>query len=104
MRTYTLDEVQDKLIGKIGTPERDKFEYELQLDLIGEAIRQTRKERNLTQEELGKLIGVQKAQISRLESNTSNATIDTLMKVFSALQAKVKLQIELPNANISIGR
>jgi len=35
MKTYTLDEVQDTLIGKIGTPERDLFEYELQLDLIG---------------------------------------------------------------------
>jgi DNA-binding XRE family transcriptional regulator len=101
MKTYTLDEVQDKLIGKIGTPNRDKFEYELQMDLIGKAIKQTRQERQLTQEELGKLIGVQKAQISRLESNASNATIDTLMKVFGALKAKVKLQIELPHANIS---
>ncbi|HEY9342993.1 MAG TPA: helix-turn-helix transcriptional regulator [Hanamia sp.] len=102
MKTYTLDEVQDKLIGKIGTPNRDKFEYELQMDLIGKAIKQTRQERQLTQEELGKLIGVQKAQISRLESNASNATIDTLMKVFGALKAKVKLQVELPHANISV--
>lgn len=104
MKTFTLDEVQDKLIGKVGTPERDIFEYELQMDLIGKAIKETRKERNLTQEQLGKLIGVQKAQISRLESNASNATIDTLMKVFSALKANVKLQVELPNLNISIGK
>ena len=104
MKTYTLDQVQDKLIGKVGTPERDIFEYELQMDLVGKAIRQTRKERHLTQEELGKLIGVQKAQISRLESNANNATIETLMRVFSALQAKVKLQVELPNLNISIGQ
>lgn len=104
MKTYTLDQVQDKLIGKIGTADRDKFEYELQMDLIGKAIKQTRKERHLTQEELGKLIGVQKAQISRLESNASNATIDTLMRVFSALKAKVKLQVELPNLNVSVGQ
>ncbi|SDH41654.1 Helix-turn-helix [Dyadobacter soli] len=103
MKAYTLDEVQDKLIGKIGTPERDIFEYELQMDLIGKAIKETRKERNLTQEELGKLIGVQKAQISRLESNASNATMDTLLRVFTALKAKVKLQVELPNLNIIIG-
>jgi hypothetical protein len=45
MKTYTLEEVQDSLIGKKGTPERDKFEYELQMDLIGEAIKQTRKVR-----------------------------------------------------------
>ena len=104
MKAYTLDQVQDKLIGKIGTPRRDIFEYELQMDLIGKAIKQTRQERNLTQEELGKLIGVQKAQISRLENNASNVTMDTLIKVFTALKANIKLQVELPNLNISIGQ
>ena len=103
MKTYTFDEVKDELIGKNGTPERDRFEYELQLDLIGKAIRQTRQERNLTQEELGKLIGVQKAQISRLENKTSNVTMDTLLRVFTALKAKIKLQVELPNYNVSLG-
>ncbi len=104
MKAYTLDQVQDKLIGKIGTPRRDIFEYELQMDLIGKAIKQTRQERHLTQEELGKLIGVQKAQISRLENNASNVTMDTLIKVFTALKAKIKLQVELPNLNISVGK
>ena len=103
MKVYTLDQVQDKLIGKIGTPKRDVFEYELQMDLIGKAIKQTRQERKLTQEELGKLIGVQKAQISRLENNASNVTLETLIKVFSALNAKIKFQVELPNLNIIVG-
>jgi len=104
MKTHTLEEVQDRLIGKIGTPERDRFEYELQMELIGHAIKQTRKERNLTQEDLGNLIGVRKAQISRIESNASNVTIDTLIRVFKALQAKVKLQVELPHFNIDLGQ
>jgi len=104
MKVYTLDEVQDKLIGKIGTPERDFFEYELQVDLIGKAIKQTRQERNLTQEELGKLIGVQKAQISRLENKTSNVTMDTLLRVFTALKAKIRLQVELSGVNVSLGQ
>jgi DNA-binding XRE family transcriptional regulator len=104
MKTYTLDQVQDELIEKIGTAERDLFEYELQMDLIGKAIKQTRQERNLTQEDLGKLIGVQKAQISRLENNASNVTMDTLLRVFTALKAKVKLQVELSNLNISVGQ
>jgi DNA-binding XRE family transcriptional regulator len=95
MKTHTLDEVTDKLVGKIGTKNRDKFEYDLQMDLIGNAIKQTRKERNLTQEDLGKLIGVQKAQISKLENNAGNVTLETLIKVFAALKAKVKFQIEL---------
>jgi DNA-binding XRE family transcriptional regulator len=96
MKTYTLNQVQDKLIGKVGTPARDKFEYDLQIEHIGNAIKQTRKERKLTQEELGRLIGVQKSQISRLESNPGNVTIDTLIRIFNALQARIKLQVELP--------
>ncbi|HBZ67365.1 MAG TPA: transcriptional regulator [Bacteroidales bacterium] len=104
MKTHTLDEVQDILIGKIGTQNRDRFEYELQMDKIGQAIKQTRQERKLTQEELGKLIGVQKAQISRIENNASNVTMETLMRVFEALQAKVLLQVELPHFKISLGQ
>lgn len=104
MKTYTFDEVKNELIGKVGTPERDIFEYELQMDLIGKAIKQTRKERHMTQEDLGKLIGVQKAQISRLENNASNVTMDTLLRVFAALKAKVKLHVELQNLNLSIGQ
>ena len=103
MKTYTLDQVKDELIGKVGTSERDLFEYELQLDLIGKAIKQTRKETNLTQEQLGKLIGVQKAQISRLENNVGNVTMDTLLRVFTALKAKVKFQVELSNTHFSVG-
>ncbi|WP_031527863.1 helix-turn-helix domain-containing protein [Dyadobacter crusticola] len=102
MRTFTLDEVQDELIGKIGTPARDRFEYNLQIDLVGKAIRDTRLERQLTQEELGKLVGVQKAQISKLENNAANMTLDTLIRVFTALKAKVQLHIELPNVSINI--
>lgn len=104
MKTYTLDVVTDKIIGKKGTPNRDRFEYELQMDLIGKAIKESRQERKLTQEQLGELVGVQKAQISRLENNASNVTIDTLMKVFTALKAKVKLQVELTNAKFNVAR
>ncbi len=104
MKKYTLDQVQDQLIGKLGSKERDLFEYELQMDLIGKAIKQTRQERKLTQEELGKIIGVQKAQISRLENNPSNVTIDTLLRVFKALKAKVKFQVELSDLSINLSK
>jgi DNA-binding XRE family transcriptional regulator len=103
MKKYTLNDVQDKLIGEVGTPNRGRFEYELQMDLIGKAIKETRRERHLTQEELGNLIGVQKSQISKLETNAGNVTIDTLLRVFKALKAKVKFQVELPGINIEVG-
>lgn len=62
LKTYTLDEMLDKHIGELGTENRDAFENELRIDLLGYAIKQARKERNLTQEQLGDLVGVQKAQ------------------------------------------
>ena len=103
IKTHSLDEITDEFIGKKGTPDRDKFEFELKMDLIGEMIRETRKEMNLTQEQLGKLVGVQKAQISKIENNTKDVRFSTIMKVFEALKAKVKLTIEFDkNRDLSI--
>ncbi|MBS7253074.1 helix-turn-helix domain-containing protein [Flavobacterium branchiicola] len=104
MKKYTLNEVTDEIVGKLGTPNRDRFEYDLQMDLIGSAIKETRKERRLTQEELGRLVGVQKAQISKLENNAGNISLETLIKIFTALKAKVKFQIELTDLNISLDK
>ena len=81
LRIYTLDEAKDTHLGKVGTDKRDKYEYELRLDLLGEMIKQARKERHLTQSQLGALIGVQKSQISRIESNAKNVTIETILRI-----------------------
>ncbi len=102
MKTTSLDTLIDKHIGKIGTPKRDKFEYELKLDLIGEAIRRARKERKLTQEQLGKLVGVKKAQISKIENNLTDARFETILKVFRALNAKIHFNIELENQDLEL--
>lgn len=102
LKTYTLEEMTDKHIGKIGTPKRDAFENELRLDLLGEAIRDARKKRNLTQQQLGEIVGVQKAQISKIENSMKDARLDTILKVFDALDAKVFFNIELLNHNVSI--
>ena len=93
-KVYTLDEMLDKHIGELGTTERNSFEAELRLDLIGEMIKRTRKDQNLTQEELGVLIGVKKSQISKIEKSGKNVTIDTLIRVFDALKAQVKIKVE----------
>ncbi|MBU6325765.1 MAG: helix-turn-helix domain-containing protein [Bacteroidetes bacterium] len=70
--------------------------------ITGKAIRQTRKKQNLTQEELGRMVGVQKAQISRLENSAGNVTIDTLIRVFRALEARVMFRIELNELRIGV--
>lgn len=102
LKTYTLEQAKDKYIGEIGTEKRDKYEYELRLDLLGEMIKQTRKERHLTQSELGELISVQKSQISRIERNAKNVTIETILKVFKALKARVNFNVELLDGEFKI--
>jgi DNA-binding XRE family transcriptional regulator len=94
MKTITLSELKDKTLGKVGTPKRDKYEQELRVEILAEQIKQLRMERNLTQAQLGELVGVQRAQISKMENNTGNVTISTLMKIFGALKAKVTFEIE----------
>lgn len=95
VKAQTLAEMKDKYIGKVGSKERDSYEYELRMDVLGKMIKAARQERNLTQEELGKLVGVQKAQISKLESSANSATIDTILKVFKALKAEIHFNVKL---------
>jgi HTH-type transcriptional regulator/antitoxin HipB len=94
-KTVSLETMIDKHIGKPGTSKRDAFENELRLDLLGQAIKHARQERNLTQGQLGELVGVQKAQISKIENSVKNARFETIIKVFEALGAKVNFNIEM---------
>lgn len=88
MKLTTIEELRDKRLGTVGTPERDRFEEDLQAEInayfIGEAIRKARQAQNLTQEQLGERIGVQKSQISKFERGKS-ITLTSLTRVFKAL-------------------
>ena len=95
IKSFTLSEMKDKYIGKTGTKNREEYEYELRMDVLGRMIKTARQERKLTQEQLGRLIGVQKSQISKLESSTNSATIDTILKVFQALNADIHFNVTL---------
>lgn len=102
MKMMTLEELKDRDIGKVGTSERDKYEFDLKMEVLGDMIKSVRKERRLTQEQLGKLVGVQKSQISKLERNTKNVTIETILKVFNALKANVKFTVQVDRSDLNI--
>lgn len=102
VKTYSLSEMKDKYIGKVGTKAREEFEYELRMDVLGKMIKAARQERNLTQEELGRLVGVQKAQISKLESSANSATIDTVIRVFRALKAEINFNVKMEDNFIKL--
>jgi HTH-type transcriptional regulator/antitoxin HipB len=100
-KTVSIDTMIDKHIGQRGTERREAFESELRIDLLGQAIKQARQERNLTQEQLGELVGVQKAQISKIENSVKNARFETILKVFDALGAKVNFNVELNDKKLA---
>jgi len=103
IKTYSLEELTDKYIGNKGTTKREQFEFDLKLDILGEMIKRARKEQHLTQEQLGQLIGVQKAQISKIETNAKDVRFSTVLRVFEALKAKVKMSIEFdPSSHLDI--
>jgi HTH-type transcriptional regulator/antitoxin HipB len=102
LKSYSLNEMKDKYIGKVGTKKRDQYEYELNMDILGKMIKAARLERKLTQEQLGSLIGVQKAQISKLESSANSATIDTIIKVFKALKAEIHFNVTVKDQFLSV--
>ena len=94
MEYTSLEELEDKYVGKIGTPRRDAYEESLQEEIhayhIGEAIKQARLRQSLTQEELGARMGVQRAQISKIESGR-NLTFGTIARAFKALGIPAEL-------------
>jgi ribosome-binding protein aMBF1 (putative translation factor) len=97
MKLYSFEELLEEDYGKVGTPERDAFEHSVdeavQAYRVGEAIKQAREAQNLTQAELGEKMGVQRSQVSRLESGKS-ITLASMMRAFRALGVQVALEMK----------
>lgn len=89
---YTFDEIKDEFIGKAGSSEREDYEANLKAYIIGEVIKKARENQKLTQAQLGEMIGVQRAQISKIESG-KNLTFDTIVRIFKAMGINAKLDL-----------
>jgi len=47
-KLYSIDELENEFYGEKETPERDRYEFELSLELLSEKIKEIRKSKNLT--------------------------------------------------------
>ncbi len=96
MKFIDFEETLDRDLGPVGTSRRDNFERNVDEAVhaykLGEAIKQARLSLNLTQEQLGEKIGVQKAQISRLERGKS-ISLSSITRVFKAMGIPVSLEM-----------
>ena len=93
LESISIEDAIERDIGKRGSSKREEFEAELRIELIGAAIKRIRNEKNLTQSDLGKKIGVSKYQISRIEADTTRVNIQTIIKVLKALGKELSFNI-----------
>lgn len=93
MKVITQEEMEDKVFGVKGTPKRDEYEARVDAYVANATLKQARQAANMTQEELGNLVGVQKSQISRIE-NGDNLTFSTFIRLMKAMGLGVRLEVD----------
>ncbi|PIB27155.1 transcriptional regulator [Maribacter sp. 4U21] len=96
MDTKSWKDIKDTVYGKKGTERRDGLERDFESFKIGLLLRNAWEEKNLTQEQLGKLIDKKRTYISRVENNGSNLTLKTLYEIVEkGLGEKVTISIDV---------
>jgi ribosome-binding protein aMBF1 (putative translation factor) len=88
--------IKDEIYGKKGTERRDELERESEVIKIGLIIRKARLSKNMTQDELAKLILKKRSYISRIEKDGSNMNLKTLYEIVEkGLGGRVNISIEI---------
>ena len=92
MKFIDFEETLDRDLGPVGTSKRDNFERNVDEAVHAYKLGEARLSQNLTQEQLGEKIGVQKAQISRLERGKS-ISLSSITRVFKAMGIPLSLEM-----------
>ena len=58
---------------------------------LGQKLKKLRTEKGLTQKQLSEITGVKQSAISRLENGNANTQIDSLIKLFAAMNMKMQV-------------
>lgn len=92
----TLSQILDKKYGLEGEPKREKWEQEFEAFHLGVLLEEARMKLGMTQAELAEKCGTNKSYISRIENNSSDIRLSTLMKIIQqGLGGHLKLTLEL---------
>jgi DNA-binding XRE family transcriptional regulator len=96
MDTKSWKAIKDEVYGEKGTPRRDNLERDFESFKIGLLLKKAREEKNMTQEQLAKLIDKKRTYISRVENDGSNLTLKTLYEIVEkGLGGKVDISIDV---------
>jgi DNA-binding XRE family transcriptional regulator len=92
----TLDQILDKKYGKKRQPKREQWEQQFEAFRLGVLLEEARTKLGMTQEELADKCGTNKSYISRIENNSSDIRLSTLMKIIQqGLGGHLKLTLQL---------
>ena len=96
LNTTSWSELKDQIYGEKGTDRRDRLDREFKSLSVGLMLREARKRKHLTQDQLGEIIDKKRSYISRVENDASNMTLKTLYDIVEkGLGGKIRIQIDL---------
>jgi ribosome-binding protein aMBF1 (putative translation factor) len=93
MNLTPIEDLIEEDFGAVGTPERDQFEMECDVFVIGEQLKDERIKAGLTQEQLAEKIGTKKSFISRVERGHADIQLSTLVKLFRGLGRQISIRV-----------
>ncbi|MGE4284511.1 MAG: helix-turn-helix domain-containing protein [Clostridia bacterium] len=74
------------------------------VELVGKRIRECRKSKNLSQEELAFKSGLHTAHLGRIERGEENATFESVEKILSALEVPFQEFFNFESDSVSAGK
>ncbi|MDA3910842.1 MAG: helix-turn-helix transcriptional regulator [Bacteroidales bacterium] len=96
MNTKSWSEIKNEVYGEKGTERRVELDRDFESFKIGLLLRKAREEKQLTQEQLARLINKKRTYISRVENDGSNVTLKTLYDIVEkGLGGKLNISIDM---------
>lgn len=92
---YDVNAELEKELGAIGSAERERQTEKAWEEYNAQIFLDARKNAHLTQAELGKRIGADKAYISKVERGLTVPTVSTFYKIAAAMGLTVQLRPSL---------
>jgi HTH-type transcriptional regulator / antitoxin HipB len=89
--THSANDYLDTKYGKQGTPERVEFTAKAHSFYYGELIKEKRKEKHLTQQELADQIGKERAYIAKIEQGKTDMQISNFTQIINALGLQLQV-------------
>ena len=87
----TANDYLDNQYGKQGTPEREEFNAKALSYYYGELIKEKRKEKHLTQQQLADQIGKERAYIAKIEQGKTDLQLSNFTKIINALGLSLQI-------------